>query len=163
MDAQQIAHYFAGIPTWWATFLMAMLPITELRGSIPWAITYGKMSWHQAYIASVLGNFIPALPLLLFMEEMLKLAERFPLTKRIADWFLQRTRKRAKAVDKYGFWGLAIFVGIPLPITGAWTGTLAAFIFGIPSRKAMIGIALGLLISATIVTSITMGVFSLFF
>ncbi len=139
---------------------MAMLPVTELRGSIPWAITFGDMTWHQAYIASVLGNFVPALPLLLFMEQLLRFADRYPWSKKIADYFLRRTRRRAAAVHKYGYLGLALFVGIPLPVTGAWTGTLAAFIFGIPIRKALVGITIGLFISATIVTSITMGIFS---
>ncbi|MCP4632263.1 MAG: small multi-drug export protein [candidate division Zixibacteria bacterium] len=163
MSAEAIGQFFSGIPTWWATFFMAMLPVTELRGSIPWAITLGNLPWYEAYIASVLGNFVPAFPLLLFMEQLLKIAEKFPFSKKIADYFLRRTRKRAGAVEKYGFLGLAIFVGIPLPVTGAWTGALAAFIFGIPIRKALVGIALGILLSATIVTSITMGLFKMLF
>ena len=163
MNAEQIAQFFSGIPNWWVTFFMAMLPVTELRGSIPWAITLGDMPWQEAYVASVLGNFVPALPLLLLMEQILKLANLHPFSKKIADYFLKRTRRKAKAVEKYGYLGLALFVGIPLPVTGAWTGALAAFIFGIPLRKALIGIALGLIISATIVTSVTMGVFEVIF
>lgn len=163
MHAEQIAQYFGELPSWWVSFFLAMLPVTELRGSIPWAITLGDMSWHQAYISSVLGNFVPALPLLVFMEQIVRIASRYTFTRKIVDFFLRRTRKRAKAVEKYGYLGLALFVGIPLPVTGMWTGALAAFMFGIPIRRALAGIALGLLMSATIVTSITMGVFELIF
>ena len=163
MHAEQIAQYFGGLPSWWISFFLAMLPVTELRGSIPWAITLGDLPWYQAYISSVLGNFVPAMPLLIFMEQIVRIASRYPFTKRIVDFFLRRTRKRASAVEKYGYLGLAIFVGIPLPVTGAWTGALAAFMFGIPLHKALLGIAIGLLISATIVTSITMGIFELIF
>jgi uncharacterized membrane protein len=163
MDAERIAQFFAGIPDWWITFFMAMLPVTELRGSIPWAITVAGMPWYEAYISSVLGNFVPAFPLLFFMEQLLRIASLHPFGKKVAGYFLRRTRRNAAAVEKYGYLGLALFVGIPLPVTGAWTGALAAFIFRIPIGKALIGIALGLLISATIVTSITMGVFKLIF
>jgi uncharacterized membrane protein len=99
MTAEHIASYFHGVSNLWITFFLSMLPITELRGSIPWAITLGNLSWYEAFIASIIGNFIPAFPLLLLMEQGIRFLSKFSLGKKVVDYFLRRTRKRAKAVE----------------------------------------------------------------
>jgi uncharacterized membrane protein len=144
-----------------STFLIAMLPISELRGAIPYAFGRG-MTWQQAYLWSVAGNFIPVIPLLLFLEPISELLSRkYPLCRRFFQWLFARTRKRGRLVERYEALGLILFVGIPLPVTGAWTGTVAAFLFGIRFRYALPAIILGILLAGTVVTLASLGVITL--
>jgi len=154
-----VVHFLAGVPPWLATVILAMLPVGELRGALPVALLVYKLPVAAAVFFSVLGNIIPVYFLLLFFERAaVWAAARSPLVDRILQKLYERTRRKlAGSVDKYGPWALALFVGIPLPITGAWTGSLAAFVFGMSKKKAFIAIVVGILISATIVTLITLG------
>ena len=141
--------------------LIAMLPISELRGAIPYALGRG-MSWHQAYLWAVLGNFIPVIPLLLFLEPISEfLSRRYPLWQRFFSWLFTRTRRRSRLVERYEALGLILFVSIPLPVTGAWTGTVAAFLFGVRFKYALLAILLGILLAGTVVTLASLGVITL--
>ncbi|MFH1862700.1 MAG: small multi-drug export protein [bacterium] len=155
--ADQIAAYFSGIPNHWITFCLAMLPITELRGSIPWAILLGDLNWKEAFLWSILGNFVPVIPVLLLLEPCAKFLRRWKLFDRFFEWLFTRTRRKGKVVERYKALGLMIFVGIPLPGTGAWTGALAAFIFGIPFPLALISILLGVILAGVLVTGVVVG------
>jgi uncharacterized membrane protein len=118
-------------------FVMAMLPIIELRGAIPYAICVSPEVWiPKAYLLAVIGNLVPVIPILFF---------------RFLTWLFARTRRRAEIVERYEAIGLTLFVAIPLPVTGAWTGALAAFIFGIRRRWAIPCIALGVMIAGVVV------------
>ncbi|MDD3632871.1 MAG: small multi-drug export protein [Candidatus Cloacimonetes bacterium] len=136
--------------------LISALPIVELRGSIPVAIAVLGMPWQQAVALSILGNMLPIPFLLLFLEWVLKMISHFPWGKKFSDWIYHRTRKKGKVVERYEAIGLTIFVGIPLPMTGGWTGSLAAKIFGIPFVKSLLCIFIGVLLAAVIVTSLTL-------
>ncbi len=142
------------------TFLIAMLPISELRGAIPYAIWMGNLGWKEAYIIAVLGNFLPVIPLVLFMEKASEWLRRYPLGDRFFTWFFDRTRRKGKLIERFETIGLAMFVAIPLPVTGAWTGSAAAIIFGVPRKKAVLAILLGIMIAGCIVTLASMGVIS---
>lgn len=149
------------IPRELSTVLIAMLPIFELRGAIPYALGRG-MSWHQAYLFSVVGNFVPVIPLLLFLEPVSNLLSRkYPPCQRFFGWLFARTRKRGRLVERYEALGLILFVGIPLPVTGAWTGTVAAFLFGVRFKYALPAIILGILLAGTVVTLASLGVITL--
>jgi uncharacterized membrane protein len=142
------------------TFLISMLPISELRGAIPYALTVGKMGWLEAYITAVIGNFIPVIPILLFLEKASAWLRRYRIADRFFEWFFNRTRRKGKIVEKFEAVGLVLFVAIPLPVTGAWTGCAAAVIFGIPLKLAVPAIALGIMIAGCVVTLASMGVIS---
>jgi len=135
------------------TLLLAMTPIGELRVSIPVAIYNLNLSWQIAYIVSVIGNLIPVVFLLLFLEPVSKyLSQKFKFFQRFFDWLFTRTRKKANTkIRKYGYPALVLFVAIPLPITGAWTGSVIAFLFNIPFKIAFPLIGLGVLIAGLIV------------
>jgi len=137
-------------------FLLAMTPIGELRLAIPTGIYIHYLNWQTAYIVSVIGNLIPVVFLLLFLEPVSKfLSKHFRVFKRFFDWLFIRTRKKsASKIKKYGYPALVLFVTIPLPMTGAWTGSVVAFLFGIPFKTAFPLIALGVLISGLIVVSV---------
>ncbi len=156
---EQIVASLAGIPPEVATIILAMVPIGELRGALPVALVVYDMSIFKAVTLSVLGNILPVYLLLLFFEVVSRwLSERSESARRFFEWLFERTRRKlAPQVEKYGPWALILFVAIPLPVTGAWTGSLAAFVFGLPKKEAFIAILIGLFISAAIVTVLTLG------
>ena len=139
----------------WVTFLLAMTPIGELRVALPWGITFGEMPWYQAYIWAVAGNFLISIPIVLLLGPISKLLMRWSLGDKFFTWLFERTRRKGKMIETWEFLGLVVFVGIPLPVTGAWTGAAAAFLFGLSYGKSFLAIFIGLLMSATIVTIIT--------
>jgi len=145
------------------TFIVASLPISELRGAIPLAILEYGFSPGKAYFIAVLGNFLPILPLLLFLNYLTdKLAARSGLFRKFFNWWFERTRKRSSLIEKYEAIGLTLFVAIPLPVTGAWTGCVAAYLFKIRSRFAIPCIMCGVLIAGVVVTLTTLGIKGLF-
>ena len=138
----------------WVTFILSMLPITELRGSLPWAVLVGKLSWPLAIGLSIAGNLLVTLPILFFLEPISTKFRKWPIGDRFFTWLFHRTRKKGRLIEKLEFWGLVIFVGIPLPITGAWTGSVAAFIFGVSYFRSIMAILLGLIMSSSIVSAL---------
>lgn len=150
-----------GLPPEAVTVAISALPIIELRGAIPWALTLGGLEWPRAYLLSVLGNIIPVVPLLLFLGPVSTWLRRVGVMDRFFEWLFARTRKRSGAIERYGALGLVLFVAVPLPVTGAWTGSAAAFLFGIPFHKALLLIAAGVAIAGIIVTAAVLGGVSL--
>lgn len=159
-----IIHALQNIPKEWVTLILSTLPIAELRLAIPWALASppagGGLSWSTAYVFAVIGNFIPVIPILLLLEPVSNFLRRFKIFDRFFDWLFARTRRRGKMIERYEALGLILFVGIPLPITGAWTGSVAAFIFGIKLRYAIPCILLGILLAGVVVTLASLGVIS---
>ncbi|OJI07883.1 hypothetical protein BK004_00375 [bacterium CG10_46_32] len=147
-----------------ATFLAAMTPIGELRLAIPLALAKYNLEPVSAYVISVLGNLVPVIFLLLFLEAVsLFLIDHSKTFEQFFDWLFERTRKRiGHRYELYGYIALVLFVAIPLPITGAWTGSVAAYLLGIPFWRAFGLIAIGVSIAGVIVTLASMGVISIF-
>ena len=148
-----------------ATVLVtAMLPFSELRGAIPMAIWVYKMNPVKAYILAVIGNIIPVIPLLIFLEPVEQWLRRFKIFDSFFEWFFTRTHARTnEKIQKYGAIGLIPFVAIPLPATGAWTGVAASYIFGIKIKYAFPAIVLGVMIAGVVVTLASMGMIHLAF
>lgn len=166
MDIGIILDFFKGLPPELSTVLLAMIPFTELRASIPIALEVFDMSVTSAIFWSVLGDMVPATIILVFIGDIAGwLSRRSDLIKRWYEWLVRRTSERfASKASRYGVaLGLILFVGIPLPFTGAWTGALAAFLFGIPKRFAWASILIGVCLAAFIVSLASLGVVKLFF
>jgi len=106
---------------------VSMLPVVELRGALPIGNNLFHLPLWKTLLLSVVGNMIPIFLVVLLLERVVALLGRIRFFKRFFDWLFKRTRSKSGAIAKYEFWGLAIFVGIPLPGTGAWTGAVAAF------------------------------------
>lgn len=138
--------------------LIALIPLAELRGSMPYAIFVLGMDWKAALPLSIVGNFIPVVPLLFFLETFSHRLRRCERINRIMTWYFERTKSKSGVVQRFEALGLAIFVGIPLPFTGAWSGCVAAFLCRIPMRLAIPSIALGILIAGVLVTLVCLGV-----
>jgi uncharacterized membrane protein len=158
-----LLNLFSSIPPWLAVILMAAIPVVELRLSIPIAILkppYGfGMEPILALSLAIIGNMLPVIPLLLYLEPVSNYLRRWRSWDRYFTWLFTRThRKHSENFEKYGSIGLALFVGIPLPATGAWTGCAAAFVFGFKFKNALIAILVGVLMAGIIMTILTMGI-----
>jgi len=150
-------EWFAGVPHQWAVFLLSMLPITELRASIPIGIEVYRLSAAHTFFFAVAGNLFPTIFILLLMPRLHDWVIRQPFFGSKVRHLLERAEKKFSGrYAKYGAIALVVFVGIPLPMTGAWTGSLASFVFKIPFKKAFPLIAAGVCLAATIVTIITL-------
>ncbi|AEB66985.1 MULTISPECIES: COG2426 family protein [Methanothrix] len=152
------------IPSWLVTLMVAALPVSEVRGAIPLAIGYYGYSWYQAFLISVLGNLLPVVPLLLFLGPVSDYLRRYTIGDRFFTWLFARTRsKYIQKHENFGLIALIIFVAIPLPMTGAWTGCAIAFLLGFRFLPALAAVATGILIAASIVTATVMGIKILIF
>ena len=140
--------------------LLAATPVSEIRGALPVALGFFKMSPLSAYWLSVFGNMLPVIPWMFFLKYLVEfLMAHIEVAKKFFDWLFERTRKRMEGkIKKYGTLGLVLFVAIPLPITGAWTATVAAFVFGLSLRRSLFAILLGVIIAGLVVLSLTYGV-----
>ncbi len=147
------------VPAWVTTILVAMLPISEVRGAIPLAVGVYGLSPMQAYLLSVMGNLLPVIPLLLFLGPCSEYMRRFSVGDRFFTWLFARTRnKHIKDHENFGLGALAIFVAIPLPMTGAWTGCAIAFLLGFRFWPAFAAIASGVLVAGVVVMTVVMGI-----
>ncbi len=135
---------------------LAASPISELRGAIPVAITGFHFPWYYAFLLAIIGNIIPVPLLLLLFNTLSRVLSKKGIFERMFHRLLKHTRRRGKIVERYGRIGLMLFVAIPLPGTGAWTGSLAAVIFGIKFKHAFLSIFIGILIAGSIVTSLSL-------
>ena len=137
--------------------LYAMLPIAELRAAIPLGILNYDMPWYQAMGLSLLGNMIPVFFLLWLLPWLSAFFLSFPNpVGRFLEWRTERLRTaQGDRFKKYGALALIPFVAVPLPITGAWTGCLAAWVFDIPRKQALLFISIGVLIAGVVVTILT--------
>jgi len=134
--------------------LVSMTPIFELRGAIPLAVLHFKMPVVTAFGLAWVGNLLPVLPLIYFLEPIRKILSRIEVMNRFFTWFYARTYRKSKKVMQLGAIGLSLFVAIPLPVTGAWTGSVAAILFGIKPRYAFPAIILGVTAAGILVTSL---------
>ena len=143
-------------------FLVAMLPIAELRGAIPLGIYWG-LSPILVFIIAIIGNMVPVPLILLFLEGIEKYLRKSEKMARALDWIFERTYKKAdEKVRRWEYLALILFVAIPLPGTGAWTGSLIAYLFKFDIKKSMLSIFIGVLIAGLIVLIASLGFLNIF-
>ncbi|MCK5064388.1 MAG: small multi-drug export protein [Candidatus Fermentibacteraceae bacterium] len=155
-----LLEWLSGIPSWIQMMVLSAFPLTELRGSIPIAFLNDQWiwPWWKIYLLAVAGNMLPVPIILWFLGPVSRFLSRWKFFEKIFDGLFERARRRAGTkIEKYEALGLTLFVAIPLPVTGAWTGCVAAFLFGVPTRIAIPSIALGVAIAGAIVTLIMTG------
>ena len=142
--------------------LLDAAPVSELRGEIPYGILVAKLSVGEVFILALLGNLLPVVPLFFGIQLVLNGLNHFRYTKKFGLWIVETTKRRAAIVERYEAIGLALFVAIPLPMTGAWTGIIAASLFKIRFRYALLAITVGVFIAGVIVTGLTLSGSELF-
>lgn len=145
-----------------ATLIVSMLPVIELRGAIPIGVGLGLPVW-QAAVISMVGNILPAPFIIAFVRMVMDwLRERSERCARFVGWLERKgTGKKAERVRQAQFWGLMLFVAVPLPGTGAWTGALVAAMLNIRMRRALPPIVLGVLVAGLLISLATAGVIHL--
>jgi len=135
----------------WAV-LLSLLPISELRGSIPFLLANG-VPVGAAFALGVAANALVGPIAWIFLSTLHRLLSRWRPYAAVFERLVGRARRKVHAaVERWGFWGLAVFVGIPLPFTGAWTGVLGAWVLGMEWRKSLAAVAAGVLLAGVIVT-----------
>ncbi len=145
----------------WA-FLISMLPVVELRLGLPYAITSG-LPFGLAFPATVLGNMLPVPFIIIFIKKVFAwLRKHWPWMNSVVTKLEQRADSKGDTVKRYGPWGLLLFVAIPAPGTGAWTGALIAALLNMKLKQAVPIIFVGVCIAGIIVTLLTYGVIHIF-
>ena len=140
-------------------FIISLMPLLELRGGLI-AASLLKVPYLKAAIIVIIGNVLP-IPFVLFLiERILDIMEKWNLTKSFALYLRKKAEKNKPKIDKYGFLGLTLFVGIPLPGTGAWTGSLVAALFHMNYKKSLLSILLGIVLAFIIMSIVSYGVIS---
>ncbi len=138
------------------TLFLSMLPVSELRGGLPFALSQG-LSPLKAYLISVAGNILPVFPLLLLLRRLFIFLGRYKAAEKILNWTMKRAQKRENLVRRYGFVGLILLVAIPLPVTGAWTGVLVSFLLSLEIKYSFVGICIGVCLAGGIVLLASLG------
>jgi len=151
---KSLLHALSTLPPEWAVVIVSASPIGEIRLGLPVALFVYKMPIAKALLLSVLGNISFIIPTLFLFKPVSEFLRRFGIFKQFFDWFFERTKKKAKLVQGFEFLGLMIFVGIPLPMTGAWSGCIAATLFKVKFRYALLANVLGVIIAGLIVLAL---------
>ena len=145
------------------TLLISMFPIVELRGAIPVAVLLHDLHPVLAFTVSVIGNLIPVPFIIIFIRKIFHwIRKHIPKLGSLVDRLEEKGKSKKDAVLKLGFWGLFIFVAIPLPMTGAWTGSLIAAFFGFKKHWSILAIFLGVLVAGVIMTLASLGALGIF-
>ena len=150
--------------TVWNALLIIVVsaaPVIELRGGIPLALSQGFIP-AAAIALALVGNLV-VIPILLWgFQWMENLLMRWPFTQRLLEWIFARSRRKGRWIERLGSLGLVLLVAIPLPGTGAWTGAIASRLLGIPIKKALPWIAVGVVVAGILVLFASLGAFQLF-
>jgi uncharacterized membrane protein len=142
------------LPDFVYALILSILPIAELRGGIPFALLTGYPVW-LSYLCCVAVNFLVGPIVFLFLNTAHKILYRVNFYQKLFKWFEQRVRRKtSKLIEKYGFWGVTLFVAIPLPVTGAYTGSAAAWLFNLEFKRSMLAVLVGVMIAGVVVTSV---------
>jgi len=138
-------------------FFISLLPILELRGGLI-AASLLKLDPVRSYIISVIGNLLPIPFILWLIKKIINWMRSSKHLQKIALWLDKKVDKNKGAIEKYGFWGLVLFVGIPLPGTGAWTGALLASLLDMDRKKSFLAILIGVFMASIIMMLVSFGI-----
>ena len=148
---------FGGVSKDLIIFIISLLPILELRGGLL-AASLLDIEYIRALVICIVGNVLPIPFVLLFLRLVLDIMAKWKVTKKIVNWLEKKVESKREQIDKYGYLGLVLFVGIPLPGTGAWTGALISVMLGLNRKKSFAYILLGVIIAAAIMSVLSYGI-----
>lgn len=137
-------------------FIISVLPVLELRGGLI-AASILNVTYLKALIICIIGNILPIPFVLLFIKKIVKWMDTFGPTRKFASFIHKKVEKNKAEIEKYDFWGLTVFVGIPLPGTGAWTGSIVAGMLEMDMKKSFPAIVLGVLMASAIMSFVSYG------
>ena len=152
-----IIELFSGANKELIVFIISILPILELRGGLL-AASLLKVNFLSGYIISIIGNILPIPLVLLFLEKIFNFLKKSKSLEKIITKFENKVLSKKGQIDKYGYLGLMLFVGIPLPGTGAWTGSALAVLLHLDRKKSFIYIILGVILASIIMSIVSYGI-----
>ena len=155
---EKILDFFTSFPAVWAVLLSSVLPIIELRGAIPLGVGMGMGLW-ETFILAYVGSCLPVPILIFFFKPIMAWLRSRKVFKPFADWVHRRTERRSSSVRKYSLLGLFVFVAIPIPTTGVWTGSMIASFLNIRAKHAIPVILAGNLVAGILVLAISHSIF----
>ena len=156
-----IINYLSGINGYLTVFIISMLPVVELRGAIPVGVGL-DLNWLLAYLTCVIGNMIPVPFIILFIRPIVEYLLKTKYFKPIGEKIQNRTMSKSGKIKKYKMFGLFIFVAIPLPGTGAWTGAMLAGLMDMRLKDSLPMIFCGVLVAGVLMMGISYGFGALF-
>ena len=159
---EALIQFVSDMPHEFAVILLSMIPVAELRLAIPLAITQYGMNPIESFLFCCIGNLIPVPFIVLFIRKIFNWMKNFKFFRGVVEKLEARGNSKKDTVEKYKFWGLFLFVAIPLPGTGAWTGALIAGLMNMRLRDALPSITLGVGTAGIVVTLLTTGVLKVF-
>lgn len=145
-----------GIPDWLVVFIISLFPILECRLGMFTAIALLHMNTIKGFLISFVGNIIPIPFILLLINQIFELLKKVPVINKPIYWLEEKTLKKRDKIDKFGIWGLLLFVAIPLPGTGGWTGALLASLLHLDRKKSFGVICVGVFIAGLIITVLSL-------
>ena len=151
------AHLGAYISEQAVVFIISLMPLLELRGGLL-AGSLLKVPVAQAIPLSIIGNILPIPFILLFIRQIFKWMKKIKIFRGLVERLEAKAMGKSDRIQRYEFWGLVAFVGIPLPGTGAWTGSLIAALLGVKNKKAVPAILLGLVLATIIMSVVSYGI-----
>lgn len=154
---ESLVNIFGGLGKEVIVFLISMMPLLELRGGLI-AAALLDLDFLPGYLISILGNVIPIPLVLLFLDKIFDLLRKWNFTKKLVDKLEKKILSKKSQIDKYGYFGLLLFVGIPLPGTGAWTGSALAVLLHLDKKKSFIYIMLGVILASIIMSILSYGI-----
>jgi len=154
---ESLVDIFGGLGKEIVVFIISMLPLLELRGGLI-AASLLKLDFLPAYIISILGNVIPIPLVLLFLERIFNWLKKFKSMEKLIVKIENKILSKKSQIEKYGYIGLLLFVGIPLPGTGAWTGSGLAVLLHLNRKKSFVAIMLGIIMSSIIMSVLSYGI-----
>lgn len=154
---EKILLLLSSLPKEFVIVILAALPISELRGAIPVGISVYQLGIQKTIILALIGNFSFVIPFLWFLNNLHSYFMNIVWYNKFFTWWFNKVKPKTKNIEKYEYIGLALFVGIPLPVTGAWSGCVASYLLGLNFWKSVVAIFVGIIIACIIVTLTTVG------
>ncbi|OHD58258.1 MAG: hypothetical protein A2096_06960 [Spirochaetes bacterium GWF1_41_5] len=154
----QILNYLNGLPQELVIIILSVLPVSELRGAMPVAYGIFKMTFIKSFILAVVGNSLMVFPFLWFLHFILKYIRKIKFFDNFFTWWFKKVEAKSDSVKKLEFWGLVFFVGIPLPMTGAYSGCVAGYLLNVRFSKNAAACFIGILMAGLIVAATIAGV-----
>ncbi|MHB8997626.1 MAG: COG2426 family protein [Armatimonadota bacterium] len=155
--AERLFEALQGLPELLVVAILSAVPISEVRGGIPVGLLCYQLPLPLVLLVAIASNVLAVVPVLLCFNWVAEKLENKPVLGKLVSRLIHRARTKEAMVNKYGVWALALFVAIPLPITGAWTGATIAAVFGMNFWRAVFCMLVGVVVASAIVTGLCLG------
>jgi len=154
--SEAILQGLRSLPGDLVVIIMSVLPVSEVRGGIPAGLLLDVPLW-RTFVLAVVFATLAVVPILLWLEPLIRMLSRAPLLARLLNWVLEHARRKNHIIDKYGIYGLTFIVSLPIPGAGSYTGAILASLRGMPLRQSLGCVVVGLIIQSAVVTAACMG------